>query len=83
MPYLVILSTAILLMTSSHGSGAFEYPNDLARWAVTRAPDPWKETEAPELGDARFNAAQADADHHWFVYLRAGRPSAPQAHEPQ
>ena len=73
---LVTQIAAILLMTSGTSSGAVVYPNDLSMWFLTKAPDPWAVTEAPELGDARFDAALADADYFWLVYLRAGRPSA-------
>ena len=76
MPYVVTLIAIWLLVPPEVSPGAFEYPNDLARWVSSKPPNPWLETEAPELGDARLDAAEADADHDWFVYVRAGRPSA-------
>ena len=70
------IATALLISWGT-GPGAIEYPKDLERWVVTKAPDPWREVgEGVEPGDESFNIAQADDQHYWFVYLRAGRPSA-------
>ena len=52
---------------------AFEYPNDLSRWTVTKPPDKWGDARQ---GDVPFWAVVNDADHAWVVYLREGRPSA-------
>lgn len=36
----------------------------------------WVVTKPPKKNDARWFAANRDAEHHWLVYLRAGLPSA-------
>ena len=61
------LIAVAVLSSSSIPSGAFEYANELANWAVTKA---------PESGDARWFVAQSDGDYDWCVFLRGGTPSA-------
>jgi hypothetical protein len=60
-------TSALLLLSSSLCSGALEYPNDLAQWVVTCPPERW---------DDRWWVAACDHEHEWFVFLRAGVPSA-------
>jgi hypothetical protein len=68
---------AILFILPGTCPEALEYPNDLAKWFLTKELDKWKDRgEGNDLGDPRLDAAQSDANHHWVVYLRAGRPSA-------
>jgi hypothetical protein len=57
----------VLIVFSGTRARAIEYPNDLTRWVVAKA---------PELGDEHCDIAEADTEHEWFVYLRAGQPSA-------
>ncbi|SIO02252.1 hypothetical protein SAMN05444166_2077 [Singulisphaera sp. GP187] len=57
---------AVLLTPMGIAAGLIDSPTDLSNW-ITLPP--------PQVGDDRWNAANADSQHEWVVLLRGDRPS--------